>query len=202
MTTTDSIFDTDERTNDVFSRSVEPPLVQTGSVVGGAAATLQSVVGSTVVAATLVLYATGLCVTAASSPALTSSVINIDATSRPGLPGWWSHVQKRLTQLQEMLPGWEGSGQPISANSVTALLSFLETAASSRTPRPAVVPLLDGGVRAEWHTGGLDIEVSASREGEVVTYVASLEGDEIEESVSPDSELDGWIDHLLTPTNA
>ena len=202
MTTIDSIFDTDEQTNDVFSRSVQPPPVPTRSIVGDAAATLQSVVGSTVVAATLVLFATGECVAAVSSPALTSSVINIDATSRPGLPGWWSHVQKRLAHFQELLPGWEGSGQPISADSVAALLSFLECAASSRTPQPAVMPLLDGGVRAEWHTGGLDIEVSASRQGDVVTYVASLEGDEIEESVSPDSELDGWIDQLLIPTNA
>lgn len=204
MTGTTSIFATNDRETDVFTRAAELPLMPTAKgtrTVMGPAATLQSAVGSTVVAASLMLFSSGDYV-GASRPEITNSVVTIEATSRPGVPAWWSGVQAKLAEYQSMPPGWLPSAQPISANAVGALLSFLEAAASARTPVPAVVPLEDGGVQAEWHASGVDIEVSASTDGQVITYVASGEGEEIEEAVSPESELDGWIDQLLIPTHA
>lgn len=196
MSTTSIFGDANE--NDVFRHvvsegSVEPPGRSRRMFM---MTSVQSVVGSTVVAASVFLFSDRT--VAASNPEISPVVLTVAATSNSAEPMWRSRVAKRLSQFKSLPSGWEPSAPPISALALDALLAFLDMASSPRTPEPAIVPLIDGGVQAEWHTAGVDLEVSASPSGKLTAFVAGEGVDQFEEeTISPTLALDGWLDDLL-----
>ena len=78
---------------------------------------------------------------------------------------------------------WEFAEIPISA--VDAMLSVLANTLESQTPPPTIVPTWDGGLQAEWHRNGVDLEIEAPPNGTPEYYFRS-ESEEVESPVWDD----------------
>jgi hypothetical protein len=159
-------------------------------------------IGSDVIAAAAMsALSLGLC----SHPTLGTSmasdcsaaVINPRVFAQPRAE-WVSEAYARLERYRTYEANWEPGAIAISPRAIEALKQLLNLHTGPHTPIPSIVPLVDGGVQAEWHRGGVDLEIRASAEG-TLTAVASGEGDVgLEEPVDLDPSKRGWIEDLIT----
>src|SRR5205814_913297 len=60
---------------------------------------------------------------------------------------------------------------PINLESAAATVRFLGWAMQRNTPRPALVPTVDGNITLEWHTNGMDVEITINPSGASVLCV-------------------------------
>lgn len=66
----------------------------------------------------------------------------------------------RLSELQDLPPGWDGYGAPKLDPAITeAVRSFISSWPESITARPMVVPLSSGNIQLEWHRGPKVLEL-------------------------------------------
>jgi len=92
--------------------------------------------------------------------------------------------------------GWDGySARPTSPALATALLNCLQIAMPVGATPPAVMPLADGGLQAEWHRNGMTLEiVVASGEEPSYYFWDPATGQEaeglFEESID---EIQAWV---------
>ena len=63
---------------------------------------------------------------------------------------------------------------------VTAILLLL-TSSRPKTPPPAVVPTVRGGVQLEWHRGGIDLEIEIQSPSEIRLFLEDASRGEISE---------------------
>ncbi len=86
------------------------------------------------------------------------------------LPGWASPVLHSLAERWGARPGWDSYGaQPTNPDLVVKLLNILFDLMQQHYLPPQVTPLTDGGVQAEWHCRGRDLELVVTA-GEQPTY--------------------------------
>lgn len=70
-------------------------------------------------------------------------------------------TRRALDALLELPNGWDSYGaRRVDGERVKATLDLLLELLCDDTPPPSCVPVSDGSVQLEWHTGGVDLEVS------------------------------------------
>jgi len=84
------------------------------------------------------------------------------------------HAFKRVAELKD---GWDGYGN--SAPTDEAIFRALATVVNllgQESPSPEVVATSSGAVQLEWHEGGMDLEIVASRAGVLSAYHSLADG--------------------------
>ena len=81
--------------------------------------------------------------------------------------------------------GWSSGATRTQPAAVVKLLQVLVDILDSQTPPPFIVPTHEGGVQAEWHRNGVDLEIEATPAGAIEYYFRSPLG-EYEERVVGD----------------
>jgi hypothetical protein len=77
-----------------------------------------------------------------------------------GLPGWASPVLQSLSERWGARPAWDGyRAEPTNPQLVVRLLNILSDLMQENYRPPQITPLADGGVQAEWHCLGRDLEI-------------------------------------------
>lgn len=108
----------------------------------------------------------------------------VDAAGEARDEPWIRSVEAQLNDLLRLPPGWDGErAQAISETAVKAVVAVLAEIQDEHELPPAVFPLPDGGVQAEWHAAGNDVEVEVEGDGSVFVFArdpvgnVSIEGD-------------------------
>ena len=98
---------------------------------------------------------------------------------------WFRPALEAMLDLRSRssAPGWEFKKTRISA--LDAMLSVLANTLDSQTPPPTIVPTWGGGLQAEWHRNGVDLEIEVGPDGKAEYYFFS-ESEEIESPVWDD----------------
>jgi len=82
-------------------------------------------------------------------------------------PAWLAPTIEKLSELLQLPPNWDSyRAAPVRSELAAALLTLLIEVMGDDTPPPSVVPTASGGLQAEWHRKGFDLEIevcSASR---------------------------------------
>ena len=88
-----------------------------------------------------------------------------------GLPKWAGSVLQSLAERWGALPGWDSyQATPTNPRLVAKLLNILSDLMQDDSGSPQITPLADGGVQAEWHHHGKDLEIVVPAEGEPTYY--------------------------------
>jgi hypothetical protein len=128
----------------------------------------------------------------------TVSVIPFDINStRSATPEYVKTINK-LIELLELPGGWNSyNAKPISKENVTFAVGLLAQLMHENTPAPQVVPKVRGGVRLEWHTRGINIEIDIDSPNGFSFFAEDLHGrqEPIEEEMD-EIVLSQWIDRL------
>lgn len=75
-------------------------------------------------------------------------------------PDWAWPVLRSLETRWGVDPGWDGyTSKPTQVEYVEQLLNCLSSLLQNNSPAPDVIPLSDGGMQAEWHLKGTDLEI-------------------------------------------
>lgn len=86
--------------------------------------------------------------------------IGVERTIERTFVDWIYPIFEELCELLDLPKDWDSYGAPqIEKQSVIDALYLLSNTASALTPKPWVVPTSHGGVKLEWHTGGIDLEI-------------------------------------------
>ena len=85
--------------------------------------------------------------------------------------------------LRSSAPEWEFG--KIRVSTMEAMLSVLATTLEIQTPPPFIVPTWEGGLQAEWHRNGVDLEIETPPNGTPEYYFRS-ESEEVENPVWDD----------------
>jgi hypothetical protein len=104
----------------------------------------------------------------------------------------------KLIELLELPGGWNSyNAKPISKENVTFAVALLGRLMRESTPAPLVVPKVRGGVQLEWHTRGIDIEISVDSPERASFFAEDLRAEQ-EPAEGPINErvLGTWIDRL------
>lgn len=95
---------------------------------------------------------------------------------------WLDRVVERINAIARLEPGWDGErAEPPTTEAALALFRGLLEVMWPDSPAPSVVPMYDGGIQAEWHTAGLDIELSVGPDGSRHVWLAAGSGLEIDD---------------------
>ena len=109
----------------------------------------------------------------------TKSTVRDDRISAPP---WFGGVVERLGQYLSYGENWNGYGEKaITGQAVARTMSLLMNVARDG-PKPAVVPMSDGGIQIEWYYGGTEIEIEVpSDDRELSVYVTRPDGTVLEQ---------------------
>jgi len=73
---------------------------------------------------------------------------------------WIVPLVTEICELGFLQENWDSYGaSPISLLNAAFALNVLLEVLTEDTPAPSIVPTCGGGVQAEWHTGGIDLEI-------------------------------------------
>ena len=73
---------------------------------------------------------------------------------------WLVPLVTKICELGFLPENWDSYGaRPIDPRIAGTVIVFLLNELSSSDPRPSIVPTCYGGIQAEWHTGGIDLEI-------------------------------------------
>lgn len=105
---------------------------------------------------------------------------------------------QRMIELLELPPGWNSyNARPIRKENVNFAINLLGRTMRADTPVPSVVPMVRGGVQLEWHTGGINLEISIYSPNEGSFFVENVHNRD--ESIEGDLNvalLGPWIGRL------
>ena len=119
-----------------------------------------------------------------------------EVTRRENSPGVISAIQ-RMLQFLELPPGWNSyNARVIGRENVNVALSLLSRTMRADTPVPNVIPMVRGGVQLEWHTRGINLELSIYSPEEIRFQAEDVRGGETVEGELDLGLLDRWIDRL------
>jgi hypothetical protein len=105
------------------------------------------------------------------------------STFGTGLPPWAGPVFESLAERWGARPGWDSyRAKPTSPSLVVKLLNVLFNVMEGEDPPPQITPLEDGGVQAEWHNHGLDLEITVPADEDATYYYFNRLTEEEEES--------------------
>lgn len=105
----------------------------------------------------------------------------------------------KLIELLELPERWNSyNAKPISKENVTFAVALLAQVMGAGTPAPHVVPKVRGGVQLEWHTRGINLEISIDSPGHVSFSAEDLRGVEepVEEGALDEPTLTKWVGRL------
>lgn len=81
-------------------------------------------------------------------------------------PAWFEPAMSKLDQLFKLRRNWDSYGAyPLNPYSAAAAIRFLGWTMQQNTVRPALIPTVTGDITLEWHTDGIDLEVTLEAEG-------------------------------------
>ena len=87
---------------------------------------------------------------------------------------WVAAVRRAMEQLLDLQDNWDGRGSgPVSPD--TALFAF-QLLADTMPPTgnsPTIVPLGNGALQLEWHTGNADLEIEVAKPNSVSVWYAN-----------------------------
>ena len=86
---------------------------------------------------------------------------------------WFSTTIDALEALPLGADGWAAGATRTQPEAVERLLQVLTEVLDSHTPPPCIVPTHEGGVQAEWHCNGVDLEIEVTPAGAVEYYFRS-----------------------------
>lgn len=110
------------------------------------------------------------------------------------LPSWIPHVFQSLSERWGDRHGWDGyDARPTSPDSVVTILNILSDVMNNDSIAPQITPLADGGVQAEWHLAGHDLEVAVSADDPPTYYHFNSEA-----NTEDESEVGPAINHIRT----
>jgi hypothetical protein len=115
--------------------------------------------------------------------------LRLVVTSRVFDAPWFKATLVNFGRLGDHISGGESiSSRPINASSAARLIGFLSQSLEQHAAAPSLAPLTEGGIQAEWHRGGLDVEILISDDdAESGVFVRDkATGDEIEFPLDPD----------------
>lgn len=111
-------------------------------------------------------------------------------------PAWLEPTLQKLAELLRLPPDWSSyRAAPVRPELASALVRLLVEVMGDDTPPPTVVPTASGGVQAEWHRKGYDLEIEVLSPSRFWAYFEDLESGEVEsEAVISDlRRLVDWI---------
>jgi len=120
--------------------------------------------------------------------------------SVPGMPRglrpWWvEYVEQELNKLLRLRSGWDGRrALPVERRAVEAMVGVLATLMDETSALPQLFPLVDGGLQAEWHVGGNDIEVEVDGAGHAHVLATTVGEETIAEGVLEPSHARQLLD--------
>ncbi|MFN0316577.1 MAG: hypothetical protein ACKVQA_16260 [Burkholderiales bacterium] len=87
------------------------------------------------------------------------------------LPGWINPVLSSLSERWGVKPGWDTyDARPTEIEHVDRLLNCLYALMNDASTPPIITPLADGGVQAEWHRNGNELELVVPADGPARYY--------------------------------
>ena len=116
----------------------------------------------------------------------------------PSIPNGAISAVQKMIELLELPPGWNSyNAKPITKENVNYAVGLLSRIMNTRTPAPEVVPMVRGGVQLEWHTRGIDLEISIYSPSDVTFLAEDVRGRANPLEGKLDLTLLGqWIDRL------
>ena len=122
---------------------------------------------------------------------------------------WMPPTIEAITNLPWDDGEWQEKASPTSRNAASSLLATLAMTASPEIPAPNISPMWDGGICAEWHQEGIDLEIYAAPNGIVSwSFEDAASGEEHDEEsghqpgMTPESRLREYLSRLGTASNA
>ena len=110
----------------------------------------------------------------------------------PALPAmvarpWLEPTIQAMLALPWDNDNWNDDAAATHPRAAATLLTVLVIVLDDATPPPAIIPTWRGGVQAEWHRNGVDLEIEADPDGALEYYFRSPT-EEYEESALPNIE--------------
>ena len=119
---------------------------------------------------------------------------------------WRDPVIKRLNELVELQPGWDGyKGVSVTFENAFFAIEVLNACCGVNAPTPQIVPGVSGDLQIEWHLENGDIELHIRAPNDVQAWHADAnsgrEGEEI--LLTNDfTAVARWIKNLTEPPSA
>lgn len=97
------------------------------------------------------------------------------------LPGWFNdHLNLELNRLFALPPRWDGyTADEVTVEAVHEMVEVLFVAVGKTTVPPQFFPLPDGGLQAEWHIHGNDVEIEVDGTGSPSVLATRSTGDTV-----------------------
>lgn len=92
---------------------------------------------------------------------------------------WWvdDHLNLELNRLFSLPAGWDGfSSDAVTIDAIQEVVTVLLAIIDEFSLAPQFFPLRDGGIQAEWHVSGNDIEIEVSGTGETYVFAERSDG--------------------------
>lgn len=112
-----------------------------------------------------------------------------------GMPGglrpWWvQYVEQELNHLLRLRPCWDGRrALPVEEIAVETMVRVLSTLMDEASSLPQLFPLTDGGLQAEWHVGGNDIEIEVEGRGAAHVLATAADGEIVADGIVETSRI-------------
>ena len=119
--------------------------------------------------------------------------------SESSMPSWASPVLQSLAERWGAFEGWDSyEAKPTNPQLVARLLNILSGLMEEPFLTPTTTPLADGGIQAEWHHRGKDLEIVVpANENPTYYYFDSATGEEQEGDLNSDyAKLRDLIDRV------
>ena len=85
-------------------------------------------------------------------------------------PGWFEPVVKAMAGLPWDDDNWNDDARPTQPDAAARLLALLAEILDEAAPPPQMVPTWRGGLQAEWHQNGIDLEIESDPDGWLEYY--------------------------------
>ena len=149
--------------------------------------------------------ATGLTLKPSAAPSPSALTGNQPGRARcvtievPGMPRWnrpWfvQYVEAELNALYALPERWDGHrAQPITVSAIEGAIQVLGALMDQTSPPPQLFPLPDGGIQAEWHVDGNQIEIEIEGTGDAYLLVDRADGSVVAEGAATRDDPDGAV---------
>lgn len=122
---------------------------------------------------------------------------NAAASVRPQ-PQWLQPTILRMLDLPWDDYNWNDDAKPTDPDAAFKLLALLASILDDDAPPPYIVPTWCGGVQAEWHTNGVDLEIEIDPTATDEYYFVSSTA-EYEEPIAGNLEKLTMLTSFLSP---
>ena len=112
-------------------------------------------------------------------------------------PAWLATTVEKLAELLQLPPNWSSyRAATVRPELASALLALLLEVMGDDTPAPAIVPTASGGLQAEWHRKGYDLEIEVCSPSRFVAHFENVKTGKVE-SLSVVSDLRRLVEWII-----